>query len=131
MESYFDHEKLDVYQEAIAFISWWEEVRPRCSGLPTVQEQMDRASTSMPLNLAEGNGKSSMRDRGRYVQIARGSALECASCLDVLAARRRLTSQDVDPGKRQLRRVVSMLTRLIASLSSGTAEEAAEYDTLA
>ena len=90
---------------------------------------MDRASTSTPLNIAEGNGKYSMRDRCRYFQIARGSALECAACLDVFVARKCLTYQDVDPGKKELRRIVSMLVRLIASLSNRVEEEAAEYDT--
>ena len=46
MEFYFDHEKLEVYQEAIAFISWWMDIRPRCSSAPYAQDQMDRASTS-------------------------------------------------------------------------------------
>jgi four helix bundle protein len=128
MEGYFDHEKLDVYQEAIAFVGWWADIRSRCSAAPNVQDQMDRASTSTPLNIAEGNGKYSMRDRCRYFQIARGSALECAACLDVFVARRCLSYQDVDPGKKRLHRIVSMLVRLIASLSTRVQEEATEYD---
>ena len=42
----------------------------------------------IPLNIAEGNGKFSTIDRARFLEIARGSALECAACLDVLAVRK-------------------------------------------
>jgi four helix bundle protein len=128
METYFDHERLDVYQEAIAFIAWWTEIRPRCSGAADVQNQLDRASTSMPLNIAEGNGKYSMRDRSRYLQIAFGSALESAACLDVLVARKRLEVSEIQPGKRRLQRIVSMLVRFIDSVSNRIAEGEVGYE---
>jgi four helix bundle protein len=130
MEPYFDHEKLQVYQEAIGFVAWWGEVSKRCAGIPSVKDQMDRASTSIPLNIAEGNGKYSPRDRSRYLQIAYGSALECASCLDVIVARRCMTGQEADIGKRKLRGIVAMLVGLINQVSSRVAEEPAEYDPL-
>ena len=125
---FFDHEKLKVYQEAVAFVAWWDEISHRCSGLPAVRDQMDRASTSAPLNIAEGNGKSSARDRCRYFQIASGSALQCAACLDVLVARKRLGLHDVEPGKRRLQGIVSMLIGLIHSISNRVAEEPPCYD---
>jgi len=40
----------------------------------------------MPLNLAEGNGKRSLNDRNLFLDIACGSALECDSIQDVVAA---------------------------------------------
>ncbi|MDD2460782.1 MAG: four helix bundle protein [Kiritimatiellia bacterium] len=43
-----------------------------------------RASQSIPLNIAEGNGKTADTDRRRCFEIARGSALECAATQDVL-----------------------------------------------
>ena len=131
MEHYFDHEKLVVYQEAIAFVAWWAEIRPRCSGVPNVQDQLDRSSTSSPLNIAEGNGKYSARDRSRYFQISRGSALESAACLDVLVARKCLGRHDIEPGKKHLQGIVAMLTRLIINLSNRSAEEAVDYDAFA
>jgi four helix bundle protein len=127
MAVFFDHEKLRVYQEAIAFVAWWEEINSRCTCPPAVKDQMDRASTSVPLNIAEGNGKYSARERSRYFQIDSSSTLECAACLDVLVARRRLTTQDVQPGKRHLHAIVSMLVGLIASASDRAAEEAEIY----
>jgi four helix bundle protein len=88
---------------------------------------MDRASTSAPLNIAEGNAKYSLRDRSRYLQVACGSSLECAACLDVIVARKRLTAKDIEPGKRLLRNIVSMLIGVINSVSQRAAEEPELY----
>ena len=84
MKIYFDHEKLDVYREAIAFCGWVGEFLASITAKAAAKDQLDRASTSIPLNIAEGNGKFSAADRARFFEIARGSALECAACLDVL-----------------------------------------------
>jgi four helix bundle protein len=48
---------------------------------------IDRASTSIPLNIAEGNGKYTSMDRCHFFDNARGSTLECAACLDLLVAK--------------------------------------------
>ena len=91
-------------------------------------DQLDRASTSIPLNIAEGNGKYTAPDRCRFFDIARGSALECAACLDVLVARKRLAR--AEQGKEILVRIVSMLVGLIRSTSAVRIhEERAEYET--
>jgi four helix bundle protein len=84
MKIYFDHEKLDVYQESIAFCGWVGDLRNDIAGKAAGKDQLDRASTRLPLNIAEGNGKFSTADRARFLEVACGSALECAACLDVL-----------------------------------------------
>jgi four helix bundle protein len=71
-----------------------------------------RASPSIPLIIAEGNGKGTNADRRRYVEIARGSALECASILDCLKAYEVLTVAQDKQGKTMLIRIVSMRTQL-------------------
>lgn len=58
----FDHEKLDVYQLQLQFISWAATLLNEVSkqGIDRTREvssQFDRASLSVLLNLAEGNGK--------------------------------------------------------------------------
>ncbi len=88
MKIYFDHEKLDVYQEAIAFCGWVGQFLTAIPAKAAARDQLDRASTSIPLNIAEGNGKFSAKDRARFFEVARGSALECAACFDVLLVRK-------------------------------------------
>jgi len=113
MKTLFDHEKLDVYQEAIAFCGWVGEFLEAVSGKAAAKDQLDRASTSIPLNIAEGNGKFSQGDRARFIEMARGSALECAACLDVLVARRLTMVEGVTAAKEQLVRIVQMLVGLL------------------
>src|SRR5213078_540260 len=117
MKTYFDHEKLDVYQEAIAFCGWVGEFIAATSAKAAAKDQLDRASTSIPLNIAEGNGKFSARDRARFLEMARGSALECAACLDVLVARRPATMESVMPAKERLVGIVQMLVGLLRRFS--------------
>ena len=117
MKIYFDHEKLDVYRDAIAFCAWVGELLNSISAKAAVKDQLDRASTSIPLNIAEGNGKFSAKDRARFFEVARGSALECAACLDVLLARKLATDEQVISGKERLIRIVQMLFGLLRKFS--------------
>jgi len=131
----FDHEKLDVYQIELQFVTWVtpliEEVKP--SAGPKVREvcnHLDRASLSALFNTAEGNGKRQSKLRARFFDDARGSAAECASCLDALVAKNVCTDDRIDEGKELLQRIVSILTKLIMrfSPSSEVREEVAIYN---
>lgn len=126
-EPIFDHERLKAYQEALRFVAWIDPVLERLPAKLAARDQLDRASTSAVLNLAEGNGKRSRAERCRYFDIARGSAVECAGCLDVLAARKRLQADEVSYGKAILLQVVSMTAGLIARFSDPLQEDADEY----
>ena len=117
MKTYFDHEKLDVYQQAIGFYGWVGEFMGSISGKAAAKDQLDRASTSIPLNIAEANGKFSNADRSRFLEIGRGSALECAACLDVLVARKLATADQV-AAKEQLVKIVNMLVGLLKRFST-------------
>lgn len=114
----FQHEKLDVYKVAIQFVAWAGHLL-ETDNLPRIAAvgQLDRASTSVPLNIAEGNGKRSNKDRCRYLDIARASALESAACLDVLVARRVMVAERVEEGKILLQRSVEMLFKMIERFS--------------
>ena len=107
MKTYFDHEKLDVYQESIAFCGWVGHLLNEIAAKAAAKDQLDRASTSIPLNIAEGNGKFSTSDRARFLQIARGSALECAG-----------NAERITPAKEQLVRIVNMLMGMLKRFSN-------------
>jgi four helix bundle protein len=122
MRTQFDHERLKVYQEALRFVAW---AGPLIDDLPAklaARDQLDRASTSIVLNLAEGNGKRSHPEHCRYFDTARGSGVECAACLDVLVARKKLPVESAEAGKAILIEVVSMTAGLIARFSDGVHE---------
>jgi four helix bundle protein len=123
----FDQEKLRAYQEALRFAAWVEPIIEKPPARLSAQDQLARASTSIVLNIAEGNGKRSHPDRYRYFDIARGSTLECAACLDVLVARRKLSAAEITEGKTILIGAVSLIAGLIARFSGEVREDAAEY----
>jgi four helix bundle protein len=123
----FDHEKLRVYQASLEFVSWSTELLGETSAKAAVKDQLDRASTSVPLNLAEGNAKWSVADRLRYLRTAMGSTMECAACLDVFVAKRLCEGERVAEGKELLAGMASMLVGLMHSLDGRIAEESLLY----
>ncbi len=127
MEYHFDHEKLKAYQMSIQFIAWTTPLIDQLEKSTAVRDQLDRASTSIPRNIAEGNVKFSMKERCRYLDTAYGSTLECASALDVLVAQKRMASNDARGGKLMLCQIVSLIIGLRNSAQSRIAEEPAPY----
>jgi four helix bundle protein len=123
----FAHEKLDVYRVSIEFVRWSYRL---CKGLKGAdrhaRDQLLRASQSIPLNIAEGNGELPSADRQRYLRIALGSALECAATLDVLSACEAIEAKAAADGKGLVVRVVAMLTKM--SSPSMQVREASEYE---
>lgn len=81
--------------------------------LAEVLNQLDRASISIALNIAEGNGRRQMKQSIRFLNDARGSATGCAACLDILIAKKILESEDIVEAKDMLVSVVSMLSKLV------------------
>ncbi|XZE42739.1 four helix bundle protein [Pirellulaceae bacterium SH467] len=86
-----------------------------------------RCSCSILLNIAEGNGKRSLKDRARFLDIARGSALECAAIRDVLVVSNGLSRVTDYELKSRLVRLVAMLTRMAMKLD-GVSQWPIAYD---
>lgn len=76
-----------------------------------LSDQLDRASISVPLNIAEGAGRSTPRERARHYTIARGSAVECLACLDLLELE--ISSPSTAEARTTLLRLLNVLTALI------------------
>ena len=83
-------EKLDVYRLSIGYVVWVYEKAEGLTGVHrSARDQWLRASQSIPLNIAEGNGKTADADRRRYFEIALSSACDCAAIqLSWLSAKR-------------------------------------------
>lgn len=108
-----DHEKLDVYQCAIRFVASAIHVLAKLpKGHAQLADQLRRAAFSIPLNIAEGAGKVTPRDRSRFHAIARGSAMECGAVIDIIALLNAVPPHDLAPCKPLLVRIVSMLSKM-------------------
>ncbi len=109
----FSHERLDVYRASLEFLSQSSSIiesLPR--GRSDLVDQLDRAATSIVLNIAEGAGKFAKRDKRRFYQIAMGSVTECAAILDICAGLRVIDGPRYAEGKAILERILAMLVKL-------------------
>ena len=109
---FLDCERLDCFRVAVEFQTLAADL-VSLRGLGALRDQLDRASVSIALNIAEGAGRRTSADKAHFFVIARGSAAECAAILELLAARALLTAQAHRHGRGLLVRIVQMLTRLI------------------
>jgi four helix bundle protein len=123
----FHHEKLIVYQRALEFAAWSQMLIDSLTKKTATRDHLERAGDSIALNIAEGNGKFSRRDRARFFQIAHGSALESAACLDLFVARRCCEQDAVSKGKLILEEIVKMLFAMLDKLGCRIAEDAPEF----
>jgi four helix bundle protein len=117
MKIFFDHEKLEVYRKALAFAQWTEVILERIPKSAAVHNQLDRARTSIVLNIPEGNGRFTPADRCKFFDIARGSGLESAGCLDLIFIKKLISEPELEEGKTILKDVISLLVGLIRSNS--------------
>ena len=107
----FDHEKLEVYRVAREFLVVATALAAR--KMPRdLRDQFDRASSSILFNIGEGAGKTAKADKQRSYEIARGSATEAATQLDVLRIRGLITAEQYQQARALLVRVAQMLSRL-------------------
>lgn len=112
----FGFEKLDVYRRAIEFLAVAARVIQELpAGQHPLADQLKRAALSVPVNVAEGVGRTSAADRRRHYAIARGSAMECAAILDACRILEIAATGLLREGRTLLIRVVSMLTRMCRS----------------
>jgi four helix bundle protein len=125
----FDYEDLRVYQAAIEFVAWHEEVAPQITSKVSACDHLGRASDGVPVNIAQASEKRSMSERRQFLDTAYGSSLECAACLDVLCILGCLQAATVNAGKRRLSTIVSMLIGFRKSTDREVREETAAYVT--
>jgi four helix bundle protein len=125
----FDHERLDVYQTAIKFVAVADTITshlPR--GRSHLADQLQRAAMSVPLNIAEGAGEFSRKEKARLYRIALRSATECAAIIDICNLLRLDDAAELESARQLLLRIVSMLTRMTKSgtgTGTGTGTKAA------
>ena len=111
--NYFDHEKLDVYQvamELVVLINIVIENLPR--GKAYLADQLQRAGASIPLNIAEGTGEFSQKEKCRFYRMAKRSATECAGIFEICKRVEAIEEKAYLKSRELLFRIVAMLTKM-------------------
>jgi four helix bundle protein len=106
-----DADRMEVYHVAREFDVFAARLLPR-RGCAWLRDQLQRASSSIALNIAEGAGRFARAEKAHFYLIARGSAMECVGVLDVALGRGLITAAAHRHGRGLLARMVRMLTKL-------------------
>ncbi|MFQ5801332.1 MAG: four helix bundle protein [Candidatus Methylomirabilales bacterium] len=111
----FMFEKLEVYQRAVDIA---EKIAGLTETFPPKQhhhlvDQLRRASLSISLNIAEGNGRWHAKERKNFFWIARGSVFECVPLLELCKREKLITQEDDASLKEELEILARMLSALI------------------
>lgn len=114
-----DHKDLIVWQKAMDLLV---EIYRLVKKLPkeetyALSDQMRRAAVSIPSNIAEGRGRSSVKDFLRFLFIARGSQAEIETQLLACVRLDYLSESEVEPSLNLCSEVGRMLNSMIYKLS--------------
>lgn len=109
----FKFEDLNVYQKSLDFVdSVYLQIKdfPK-SEVYNLSSQFRRAATSIPLNIAEGQGNSNLQFN-RFVMIAKSSTNECVVCNEIARRQDYITEEQYDNNRNELLELSKMLTKL-------------------
>jgi four helix bundle protein len=81
--------------------------------------QMERASTSITLNIAEGSTGQSDPEQNRFLGLALRSYLEKIACLDIIQSQGYITPKELDTLRDQGHKLFIKLSAFRKSLNSG------------
>ncbi len=112
MAQLFGHEDLDVYQAALQLVAWLESMFTEFSCSADLLSKLDKSTTGIVLNIAEGNGRFSGTDQAKFLGIAYRSTVQSASLVDLATANNSADTSRVDIGRELFRRIAAMLTSL-------------------
>jgi four helix bundle protein len=114
-EVLFPHERLDVYQVGLEFMRWFHALPAGAELSSRLYRQVDKAATSVVLNIAERNGRYPEGDRRSFLDIAESSAVKAAAYLDLCVHKAELEPGPRDCGVQLLGRIALMLRGLSLS----------------
>ena len=113
----FDFHKLEVYRKARLVNSTIDPIIVRIKDLDK-RRQFVRASLSIQLNLAEGTGRFTKRDKRNFYIISRASVFECVAILDILVDTALISPDEYEGLYESYEELSKMLFSMIQKLSN-------------
>lgn len=108
----FDYERLNVYKKALEFIRWAESLNGKKVLNKGQLNKLDMLSTSIVLNIAEGNGRITNFDHLNFIHIAQRSTLKSMVLLDILKTHEKVSPEKIHSAKNLLNQIAKMLVGL-------------------
>ena len=114
----FAYEKLEVYKKAFGLNQNVYRFLKDNNSIPRyVKDQLGRATLSIMLNIAEGSGKFSNKDRRSFYVTARGSAFECSALISFLQSENEISRETKFDWLESYDEISRMLYAMIQNLS--------------
>lgn len=118
MQGKFLFQDLIVYQRSLAFsIKACRIVSDFPIKYSRIRDQMIGASTSIPLNIAEGSGRKSIKEKANFYNISRSSVFECVPLFEICKSLGLVNGEDFDALSQEAVELSKMLSKFIASLN--------------
>jgi four helix bundle protein len=116
----YKFQSLHVYQLALQYL---DNTYSLTHNLPAIEKfnlrsQMERAATSVVLNIAEGSTGQSDPEQSRFVSMALRSYLETVACFDIAERRGYLASREREPARDSGHRLFMKLQAFRRSLGA-------------
>ncbi len=124
----FPHERMECYQTALSVVCWVADLTGRLDLPRRCTEALDRASTAMTLNLAEGNARRHPKDKARFLNISLTSALRVSAHLDIAEARGWVTREQIMKGKECITAIVPQIAGLKRHWLETSTKGSEDYD---
>jgi four helix bundle protein len=114
----FEHERFPSYRTSIEFLIIADDIAGALTrGRKHLADQLQRAASSITLNIAEGVGEYARLEKVRFYRMARRSATECAAILDACRALALIDAAQYETGRRLLLDLVALLTAIITKIA--------------
>jgi four helix bundle protein len=115
----FSFEDLAVWQKSIDFarvvLEITKEIKTRSKHYRLI-EQLESASTSIALNIAEGKGRYSKKEFIKFLYISRGSLYETIALLEILSKIDLIDNRQLQDLRNRTDEIAKMLSGLINSI---------------
>ena len=119
-EGQLAHKDLIVWQKSMVFandvIDLVEQLETGRNHFRLI-EQLESASTSIAMNIAEGKGRNSKKEFMHFLYIARGSLYETLTLLEIFQMRHWINTDMFDKLELQSNEIAKMINGLIRSLA--------------
>jgi four helix bundle protein len=122
-----DHEKVGAYHRSLELLDVTDRILEEANIKAHLRSQLDRAATSVVLNIAEGAGEFSPKEKQRFYRMARRSTTECAALFDILKRRSAVREDLLASAYEHARIVISSLVRLMEGVEKRAKKEAGEW----
>lgn len=113
----FYFEKLKVYQRSLELsVGLCKKASVFPVKFSRVRDQLIGAAISVPLNIAEGSGRRTSKDKVHFYKIARASIFECIPILEICQQLGLIDKDFYDRFRQEVVEISKMISGLIKSL---------------